>query len=116
MKNRKGFTLIEIIAVLVILGVLAAVATPKFMDMQAEAKKKAAQGAVAAGLSACSLTFAKSLLDGTTFSCATALLNVKWSSSDDKLDLDIADHADGCTVTADYDGTIEAAVWENPNN
>ncbi len=45
LKNEKGFTLIEIIAVLVILGILAAIAIPKYMDMRADAVLKAAQGA-----------------------------------------------------------------------
>ena len=47
MTNQKGFTLIEIIAVLVILGILAAVAVPRYLDMQGEARIKAAQAAIA---------------------------------------------------------------------
>jgi len=47
--NRKGFTLIELIAVLVILGVLSAVAAPAFIGMKTEAENKAAMQAVMEG-------------------------------------------------------------------
>ena len=42
--DQQGFTLVEIIAVLVLLGILAAVAVPKYMDLTTTAREKAAQG------------------------------------------------------------------------
>jgi prepilin-type N-terminal cleavage/methylation domain-containing protein len=64
--NQKGFTLIEIIAVLVILGILAAVAIPRFMDLTSVASEKAAMQGVAEGKSRLSNQFARNLLSTST--------------------------------------------------
>ena len=63
-KNEEGFTLVEVIAVLVILGILAAVAVPKFFDMQDTARTKALQGALGELNGQVALAFAQNALNG----------------------------------------------------
>ena len=64
MKKQSGFTLIELVIVIIILGILAVTAAPKFLNLQENAKKSAAQGVQAAVSSSAQLVYSKSALEG----------------------------------------------------
>jgi MSHA pilin protein MshA len=66
MRNQQaGFTLIELVVVIVILGILAATALPKFVDMSGEAETAAVKGVAGAISSAGAINYAKVKAGGT---------------------------------------------------
>jgi prepilin-type N-terminal cleavage/methylation domain-containing protein len=107
LKNQKGFTLIEIIAVLVILGILAAVALPKFFDMQTEAEKQTLRTALNDMKSRAATCYAKSLLVNSGVYVST--------DCDSMADLGLAAQVDYNNAYRDYVGTWNLNVYTMKN-
>ncbi|WP_413699867.1 prepilin-type N-terminal cleavage/methylation domain-containing protein [Psychromonas sp. KJ10-10] len=64
MKKQSGFTLIELVIVIIILGILAATAVPKFVDLQSDARQSAMKGVKGALEGATTLTYSRVAIDG----------------------------------------------------
>ncbi|KJG01148.1 prepilin-type N-terminal cleavage/methylation domain-containing protein [Photobacterium angustum] len=64
MKRQGGFTLIELVVVIVILGILAVTAAPKFMNLQNDARKASLEGLKGSIQGAAGIVYGKAAING----------------------------------------------------
>ncbi|PMH39933.1 MSHA biogenesis protein MshA [Vibrio sp. 10N.286.49.B3] len=64
MKKQNGFTLIELVVVIVILGILAVTAAPRFLNLQDDARNSSLQGLKGAMAGAAGIVYGKAAING----------------------------------------------------
>lgn len=96
MFKRKGFTLIELVMIIIILGILAAVAIPKYYNLQADAKSAAEQGVVGGVRAGISTYYAQ---------------NKAWPSSLDGASSGACSSTNACFDTVLAQGGVTTSDW-----
>jgi MSHA pilin protein MshA len=79
MAGSRGFTLIELIIIIIILGIVSAVAIPRFSDMRTEAQRSTAHGILGAIASTENILFTRYVLTNTTYNNAAVVASANIS-------------------------------------
>ncbi|MCL1057131.1 prepilin-type N-terminal cleavage/methylation domain-containing protein [Shewanella gelidimarina] len=111
MQKQNGFTLIELVVVIIILGILAVTAAPKFINLQGDARASTLQGMKAALQGANSLYYSKAAIGGkekaTEKTVEGAVLNYGY------IQADVDNISDALDITA-TDWTIVEVTESDP--
>ncbi|KJY82048.1 MSHA biogenesis protein MshA [Vibrio galatheae] len=101
MKRQGGFTLIELVVVIVILGILAVTAAPRFLNLQDDARQATLEGFRGAVAGAMGISYGRAAIDG--------IETVQWVTGTSENEIDGIQHSFGYPI-ADNDDGIGAAV------
>lgn len=81
MKQQQGFTLVELVIVIVVLGILAAVAVPKFVDLSKDADEAAIKAVAASLTSASAMNYGGCSIKGQTVTAGKCVKIAKCSDA-----------------------------------